>query len=260
MKPYIMIGTPIRARAFIIREFLEAIDASDYPTRRIYLNLKLNNIEKTDQTPQKIKDWIEETNALDRYAFIRIGSTDFKNPPTERNAKDYDKTINNLCYLRNWLRFDFADNSKYSKKCSYLLDLDSDQILNPGTIKKLVSHRKDITGAITKIPYGGSSIWCWNFYDYDPNKKELSHYRNPDLSGGLEQKDAVGGIVLYSRKAVETLGPKLHDGSTGEDAYYQYMARTKYNIPVHVDTSEEVAHVWQYPNGQIFRTIGDTKQ
>lgn len=250
-KPRVMIGTPIRDRAFIIREFLEAIDDLDYPHDRIELNLKFNNIGKKDTTPNEVKDWMNDTNALDRYDLIHIGNTDFPNPPPNRSTERYSELIQNLCTLRNWIRRDFLNS-----KCDYLLDIDSDQILNKDSLKRLVGHKKDIVGAITKIPYSGSGIWCWNFYSYDEKTDDFTHYRHQP-SGKLEEVDSIGGIVLYSRKAIEEVGAKM-PGRFGEDYLYHLEAKKK-GFQVYADTGEEVAHVWKYPNGQIIRTYGGKK-
>ena len=239
-----MIGVPVRDRAFIIREFLDAIDNLDYPKDRIILNLKFNNIGKKDRTPLLVRDWMKETDALSRYRFIQLGNTDFDDPPLPRPAPERHKDlIKNLCHLRNWIRMDFLTGTVENAGdkpilADYLLDLDSDQILNKGTLTRLLSHKKDIVAALTKIPYG-HNVWCWNYYDY--NGTNLEHKRN-EVSGELEETDVVGGIVLYSRKAIEILRFKEATGSCGEDQPYQTRAR-KQGIEVYIDTDCDYGNI-----------------
>lgn len=185
-------------------------------------------------------------------------------------------------WSRNWL---ISEQLKSGKPWTHALFIDDDIVVEPDTLERLLSHKKDIVGGlcttrkdppVPNIRYfdqgNARQIWEW------PENK-------------LIEVDAVGtGLMLISKHAIEQTaqayfdclyeqehyglcGEKLEhhkkvrldkfdaekmaywfkfretdngDIEMGEDVYFCYMAKKYCGIPVYADTSIQPGHLGIY--------------
>lgn len=129
--------------------------------------------------------------------------------------------------------------------CTHLLMMDTDQIYEPDTISRLLSHGKPVVGAAVHRR--------WPPFDLVMLRGELGAYSHvPEVecySGKLVPVDATGtGCLLFdTRVFLEIPAPWFqfghHNGQpVGEDIMLCSKLRAA-GVPIHVDTSLEVTHL-----------------
>lgn len=151
-------------------------------------------------------------------------------------GKYLEEPRDRMVFNRNILR-DYAIDNNYD----YLLCLDSDIVLNKNTLKNLLSHKKEVISAVYFRPLtnkGKTSIVPL-ILEYDESKK-LKLVSIEDKK--VKKINMTGlGCILISKRVLNKI-PFRYDQGFDDEAFCQDLE--KYHIPLYVDTSEIVKHLF----------------
>lgn len=237
----ITISCPVRDRQSVLPYYLEHIYNLDYPKHLINLLWVVN--QSTDNSEKILKKFKSEHHQ--EYGDIKIINHfgNEKVPKDERVTHIRNTyTYSHLSALRNLIL-------KESQKTDYLLSVDSDILIPPDSLNKLLSHDKDICAGI-----------IWNGYLTDPEhpwrypnilkkveKNSYEHIANtyvklsPKITESrLGKISATGAFVLMSNKVVKNTSYGWHP--QGEDLYWSLECE-KNNYELWCDYSVFGIHV-----------------
>lgn len=211
----ILIAAPVRNRSWILSEYLYSLSRLDYPKENLSFHFVLN--DSSDSSSEILADW--KTAHEKEYRYIRVSEINFDYPrdwgedrviTAEAMLNRQNKTYKSLSVLRN-LILDFA---WLDIEAEYLLFVDSDILINPDIINKLLATGKDIVAGL--ISNGNTN------YNFMP----LTGHRNI-LPDGLFEVTTTGAVILISRKIFENKLIRYSPEKTGEDEGFCRSARTQ---------------------------------
>lgn len=220
----IMIGSPCRNRAWILPYYLRNLYNLTYNKKAISLYFLVNN--SNDQTFQILSEF---ANAHQHeYSRIKIDVFDNSKIPEDNRNQKLDK-LGNITSVRREFIYDFLSilRNKLLLKCvewdcDYLLSSDSDIILRPDCIDKLLSHD---TAVCAGLIYNGYlyAQEADNYMKYPNILKRLpdgqyQHIYNYYVKNktGYFPVDFSGACILIS-KAVCKISKYAPDKAYGED-------------------------------------------
>lgn len=217
MYPKIIIGSPIRNRAWILRDYLNALEQIDYPNKEFIF---LEN-DSDDDTYSILLEWIQGKGTL--YS-------------VQTQVKEWSRgeyAINqyeNLANIRN--RF-----IEYVLKtdAEYLLSVDSDIIVQPNILKELLKYADSNTiigAAISNVP--NKLLDGKTPGNFMINRNGTIYHPNPYPLSGLIDVDVIGAVYLIPRKALEECRYAPH--GQGEDIPFCIQVKVKgFNMKVYMD-------------------------
>lgn len=223
-----MVGAPIqRDRAWILPEYLSAIYNIDYPKDDIHIAFLING-EQRDNTAGIIQDfkrkfkkqynnidvWYLKNNHYDS----RLGERDYK----------YIAEIRNI-FL-----------SMRKKHDTHIFSVDSDIIIEPNVLKKLLNHDKPIVSALVNNGGYQNRITFYNIMEKDQRHPT---YRHLEPSKGLRQVDLTGACYLINKRVLDNgVCYKYH--KQGEDAGFCSDAIGK-GFKVYCDQDIQPQHIME---------------
>ena len=235
MQPLILLGAPIRDRAWILPRYLDAIESQEYPKKRIGLQWILNDCH--DDSEAVLWKWLDRVG--DKYAFANVERLDFgrEDPPEKVNSRNGGvnrDTYACLATLRNKLRLRVLEG-----EADYLFSLDSDVIIPMDALTRLTHWKADVVAGLIR---NASDDGVYNFLQYDHNRRRFLRDYRP-VPAILFHVDLTGAVCLYSRAALEA--GRWSVGASGED---EGMARDlmQSGILSWVDGSVLCEHVMRY--------------
>jgi len=137
-------------------------------------------------------------------------------------------------------------------KCDYLFFVDDDHIIPRGIFERLVSHDKDIVGALTYERMGPNYPNIYHLHSFEKDevggqivgsfkwRNILDYAENRDENGLLEV-DAIGfGAVLIKTEVLKKVETPyfMSNFAAGEDFFFCWKAKEK-GFKVYMDCSEE---------------------
>lgn len=212
----ILIGCPIRNRAWILSEYLRCIENLEYPKEFITCCFIIN--DSTDKTKSILSQWQSENYS--RYESIKIIEINFgnKNDMGETgHGRQNDKKkyacrkkviIPTLAILRNRL-LEEARDGEYD----YFFSVDSDILVNPDILNKLIETEKDIVAGLV---HNGEVEY--NFLQFPGKSRNVI----PDR---LFEVKTTGAIILISQKVFINENIQYGNNSKGEDVDFCESAR-----------------------------------
>jgi glycosyltransferase involved in cell wall biosynthesis len=227
--PYITIGCPVRDRSLYLPHYLNCIKNQDYPLEKVTL-LFIEN-DSQDSTLSILNNFKNENSSI--FHRIKILNYNQNTPSDKRNTIIREQyTYSALSKLRNyWLA---------QIKTDFAISCDSDIMMPPDTVKKLVSHNLDyvagliVNGYIIKPenPYLFTNILNKNKLTY----KHISDY--PENS--LIEVDFSGAVMCLSKKACKLGIFNWH--KQGEDAIFCESLKQQ-GIKLYCDTGCKCTHL-----------------
>ena len=221
----IVIGCPVRNRAWVLPEYLQAISAIDWPDKR-YLFVENNSTDGTRKLLQRFSPG-PLSSMYDHHP---------DNPPDHRRgwcAKDDQHAY--LAKVRNYFLYMF-----HFTNAEYLLSIDSDIIASPDILQKLMplANQQTIVGAavsnIPGKPLDGNTAGNFMFLSNGKAHHPMSH----KLSG-LLRVDVVGACYLIPRAVLEA-GVRYEAHPQGEDVAFCMNAIAKgFKMIVNLDCKPE---------------------
>jgi glycosyltransferase involved in cell wall biosynthesis len=114
MERKVMIGCPVRNRAWILPAYLQSLEALDYPRERIIYCFIVNDCE--DSTPDILGNFAHKYPGQ-----VYLVENNGGNTPHQRGQYSFKR----LAYLRNLLLMEFLRSD-----CEYLFSVDSDILVH----------------------------------------------------------------------------------------------------------------------------------
>lgn len=214
----VAIGCVVRDRAWILPEYLQALQQISYPNK-LYLFLENDSSDNTRK--------ILEYAALDAEKIVDSINTGSPDGIRKRHSA---QQFANLAFLRNRFVELFLETD-----ADYLLSVDSDIIVPPHIVARLMSGNKNliVSAAISNIP--GKRLdgkTAGNFMIYQNGI--LIHPPQYPLQGHMDV-DLTGAVYLIPRQALED-GVRYGPHPVGEDAAFCFQAKEKgYSLRVILD-------------------------
>ncbi len=160
-----------------------------------------------------------------------------------RNTEQHETKVKSIVSNRNKI-IDFFLKNDYD----YLFFLDSDVIIPPDALSRLVNHKKECIGGlylgIIKNPHNGEMEIYPIIYGMTSSPEELKTIPIIDVPDDkIMELGAIGfGCTLFNRDYWEKVKIIFFPKSS-EDVPTCYSAREKFNIKTYVDTSIKCIHI-----------------
>ena len=216
-KPIILIGAPIQNRESCITDYLNHIYNLEYPKENIILAFYINNsTDKTEEIIQHFQQLHQE-----KYKAIRVWTGKVM------KGKQDDQTR----FIRDYALFSVVRNNFLKKirnlSFDYLFSIDSDVMVEPHTLKKLISNDKDVCAATV---YNGQKNGTdfYNAYKWD-NESQAYRVIGTDWLDKANEPfivDVTGACYLIHRKVLDA-GVKYRYYFRGEDGGFCQSAQKK---------------------------------
>lgn len=230
--PRVMIAAPARNRAWILPRYLDALAALDYPRDFLLFHWIVN--DSTDDSLRLLQEWC----AGRPRAMVHqedTGRTESEYAGALRLAGPRSRAYPILADLRNCIR-----EWVLVSGVDYLLSVDTDILVRPDTLRRLLSHQVDVVAALVDNGHRAHNFLSWDSRTGDFYRRPAQHISQDWLTNvGL-----TGACCLYSRRALGagTWGV----GVTGED---EGFARCMLDVGIDqwVDGGHQLEHVMEAP-------------
>lgn len=209
--PKIAIGAPVRNRAWILPDYLQSLIRLEYENR-IFLFLENDSSDDTTLILQEFCNG--EPNRILKSA--STGSAHWDHGDYAINQYE------NLAKIRNEFIEMFLKTD-----ADYMLSIDSDVIVPPDILSRLMQHADERTivgAAISNIP--GHPLDGSTPGNFMIERNGMMVHPNPYPLSGLMNVDVIGAVYLIPRKALE-LGVQYAPHQQGEDIAFCISAREK---------------------------------
>ncbi|MEN6461046.1 MAG: hypothetical protein ABFC94_06740 [Syntrophomonas sp.] len=225
----IMIGCPVRNRAWILPEYLKYLENLDYPAQYIQFCFVINNC--TDATPE----------ILTEFANRHPGQVTLINKNRElitgHKRGNYD--LGRLAELRNILLTSFLQSG-----CEYLFSVDSDILIPAQVLTQLIEDDCDIVSALVCNGYEVNDIGLYNILNYREGCWE--HIRGFPRDR-VFKVDCTGAVCLIKRNVIEKHGVRYSAAYGAEDIGFCVHANAK-GLGIWCDGRIECQHVMNEKN------------
>lgn len=215
----IMVGCPIANRAEHVNDYINSLLALDYPSKMLrVVFLDHNSVDGTYES-LKDKEYLNDYfYSFEVYREEEIPNVNIKN-------RDY----NIYAAIRNkWINL--------RKDEDYVFSIDSDIRINKDSLKRLLSHKKDICSLLVRNAPKPHKIF--NFMNYNEKGKLI---RLQSFPNSLIKVDVTGACYLISRKVLDA-GVMYGYDTRGEDIFFCNSAK-EMGFNIYCDTSLEMKHI-----------------
>ncbi|MDD3893546.1 MAG: hypothetical protein PHU36_00780 [Syntrophomonadaceae bacterium] len=227
----ILIGCPVRNRAWILPEYLECLENIDYPADKIKFCFIVN-------------DSIDDTEAiLTEFSRRSLSPVQIINTPDSKNNGHQRGTyrLEQLAKLRNLLLEKF-----FQSECEYLLSVDSDILVPPSIIRQLLSRDCLIISALVCNGHHINDSSIYNVMQKNPvgNYQYMKDFPRDNIF----RTDITGAAYLIHRSVIVTHRVYYSAKRGAEDIGFCEEARAR-GIPIFCDGTIECRHVMNEPGG-----------
>jgi len=224
MERKVMIGCPVRNRAWILPAYLQSLEALDYPRERIIYCFIVNDCE--DSTPDILGNFAHKYPGQ-----VYLVENNGGNTPHQRGQYSFKR----LAYLRNLLLMEFLRSD-----CEYLFSVDSDILVPPHSLRALINNQCDIVSCLVCNGAVIGDESCYNVLHRDDRGHYL-HIRNFPRER-LFRVDCTGAAYLIKRQVISELGVRYGARNGAEDIGFCESARQK-GVHIYCDGRLECTHV-----------------
>lgn len=221
----VMIGCPVRNRAWILPRYLEALDNMDYPHHHREYCFIVNN--STDGTEAILRGF-----ALNSPAQVKITVVNFEDAGGTRRG---EYRLKNLAYLRNLLLNEFMLSD-----CTYLFSVDSDILVPPPALSSLISHKTDIVSAL--VP-NGHLLGDENIYNILSRDQKGNYIHIKDFPRDkIFAVDITGAAYLINKRVIKEGGVRYSAAGGAEDIGFCERAKSL-GFKIYCDPRIKCEHV-----------------
>jgi len=224
----VLIGCPVRNRAWILPRYLQCLQKLDYPPDLLEYCFIVNGCE--DNTPAVLEDFAAVCNGTARIIYADV--------PASHGHRRGQYNLQYLAYLRNLLLSAFLQT-----KCQYLFSLDSDILAPRQALKQLIADDCDIISALV---CNGHLLKEQNLFNV--LRKENGNYvhmRNVPRDR-VFTVDCTGAAYLIKRRVIEKYGVRYSAQNGAEDIGFCEMAQSM-GITICCDGRIECEHIMHEP-------------
>lgn len=210
MLPKVMIGCPVRDRAWVLPRYLEAICSFDYPRDLLTYGFIINDCR--DETPQ----------LLENFSRRQVGPVllHWENHLRPGTAERSSYCFKRLAALRNLLLEQFLRTD-----CDYLFSIDSDILLPADGLRKLLAADRHIVSALV---WNGGHVNrddVFNILDRDEAGNYLHVHEYPHDT--VFPVDCTGAAYLIKREVLSAQRIRYDADHGAEDIGFCYAAQQK---------------------------------
>ena len=214
----VLIGCPVRNRGWILPEYLTRLEQIDYPKDKLAFHFILN--DSHDESRFWLENW-KEINE-DNYRYIKITEHNFGYPEdlgasgngregsVEISKVRHEYTYKALAELRNLL----LDSAQGDEKIDYLFSVDSDILIKPNLLNKLINSEKDIIAGLISNGHN-----AYNFFHIDNKNRGIV----PEEE--IFEVSMTGAVVLISKNVFNNKGIRYLYNLKGEDIGFAETAK-----------------------------------
>ncbi len=206
----VLIGCPVRNRAWILPRYLQALKNLDYNHFNLEYCFVVNDC--TDNTLEILKDFRREVPSRVRIIICNLQD----NTGHQRGYYSFF----HLAVLRNILLEEFLKT-----ECAYLLSVDSDIIIPEHTLKCLKNTNCEIVSALVCNGHEIGDLSVYNILNRKPNGR-YEHIRNFPLNEVFEV-DCTGAAYLVKREIIEKYQVRYSASRGSEDIGFCENAKAK---------------------------------
>lgn len=225
----IMIGCPVRNRAWILPEYLEHLENLDYPAQYIEYCFIINDC--TDATPEVLTEFAHNHEGHTKLITI--------NHKLKHNHKRGIYNMARLAELRNLLLINFLQSD-----CRYLFSVDSDILIPAQTLTQLIGDEQDIVSALVCNGYEVNDIGLYNILNYRGGSWE---YVRDFPRDRIFKVDCTGAVYLIRRNVIEEHGVRYIAAYGAEDIGFCVQANAR-GLQIWCDGRIECHHVMNQKN------------
>lgn len=230
-KAKILIGCPVRNRAWILPRYLQHLREIDSPLVKIEYAFVVNDSQ--DGTLAMLQGFSREvTNP------VHLVTKNLNN-----NASSYRGgfSTNGLVFLRNMML-----NIFLSTDCTHFFSIDSDILVGKTVMDELLKLKLPVVSALVRndLHLGDYGIYNIGHMDEEAYHPTLSFPR-----GRVIQVDVTGAVYLIERSVIENCGVRYRKHRQGEDVGFCLDARTR-GVSLWCHTGLECIHVMNESDGE----------
>jgi hypothetical protein len=209
----VMVGCPVRDRAWILPRYLECLEKLDRSQCQVQYAFIINNC--SDLSPQILADFARRHPGI-----VRLIEKNYDSPGSHGRGQ---YNFYRLAELRNLLLKAFLDSD-----CDYLFSLDSDILAPGGTLTQLLADNCDIVSALV---CNGHEIGDPGIYNILEQVSDGSYIHIRDFPRDrVFPVDCTGAAYLIKRAVIEA-GVRYSSQRGGEDiAFCEVAASRGFNI------------------------------
>jgi len=215
----------VRNRAWILPRYLDCLQKLEYPHRNLEYCFIINDC--TDKTPEILEQFSREVSVPVKLVMFNSGS----NFSHLRGTYSFP----HLARLRNLLLEEFLKS-----RCDLLFSLDSDILVEPRTLIRLLEDDCDIVSALVCNGHEIGDETIYNVFKWDKNGR-LTYLRDFPRDC-LFKVDCTGAAYLIKRRVIETYGVRYSAHMGSEDIGFCHSA-AKQGIEIYCDGRVEAIHV-----------------
>lgn len=199
------IGCPVRNRAWVLPRYLGAISRLDYDKKQLVLAFLVNDSE--DDTLGVLNSFYSAN--IENYADIIIREKNYEFADCERELGRDTSKFEHFAKVRN----DWVALLAECKMPDFVLSVDSDVLVPPNALKKLIRNGKDICAMVinNSDSMGGYGRDITNLFRFNGVYENIIKYPQ----NALFQVDVTGSAYLIKQKVLEQVDYKPHP--LGED-------------------------------------------
>lgn len=215
-EPYVLIAAPVRDREFVLPHYLDHIDRLEYPKERISLLWVVN--QSADRSEDRLREFQHRRRQHYRSIEIMRYFGHRRVPPDRRvTATRIRHTYSHLADVRNQIVDRLGDHD-------YLFSVDSDILVQPDSLSRLMEHRKDVVSSLIYNGYIVSPHEPWRYSNairirQDGSLEPIANWyvkNAPNLTSKLCEVDVTGACCLIHRSVLEA-GVRYRFDRQGED-------------------------------------------
>lgn len=221
----IMVGCPVRNRAWVLPAYLDAMTSMDYPPEALQFCFVINNCQ--DDTPIILEDFARNCSSP-----VRLVEENQSRPGGYKRGY---YSLPQLAHLRNRLLREFLNSS-----CTHLFSVDSDIIMPAYGLQQLLTDNCPIVSALVCNGHELGDPGIFNVLKRDP-EGNYRHIRDiPPRC--LFPVDCTGAAYLIAREVVEEYGIRYAADQGAEDIGFCEEARQR-GLGIYCDSRVEGLHL-----------------
>lgn len=227
----VMIGCPVRNRAWILPRYIESLQNLDYPEELIEYCFIIN--DSSDNSFNILSDFAGQTKQQ-----VKILTKNFGDKKT-LNEKRGIYSFFHLSILRNHLL-----NAFLKSKCDYLFSVDSDILVPPNSLKLLLMDNCDIIS--TLVPNGEllNDENLYNILNFTQGRWKHIRIFSRDR---IFKVDCTGAAYLIKREVIEKYELRYSSLYGAEDIGFCKDANSK-GFDIYCDGRIECKHIMKQIN------------
>lgn len=236
----VMIGCPVRNRAWVLPRYLEHLDRLDYPRQRLQYCFIINDC--IDRTAKILDDFaarpgiraqlIYAGKAVSAPVVSFPSATTGSNQPEQRGRY----SLSRLAFLRNLLLAAFL-----ASDCQYLFSVDSDILVPPRALRELLDDNCQVVSALV---CNGHQLGDTRIYNILRREQDHYEYIREFPRDSVFPVDCTGAAYLIRRDVIEDYHVTYSAKKGGEDIGFCENAALQ-GVRLYCDGRLECQHIME---------------